>query len=81
MRQCAIAVLMLVILASVGQADYVTATVTVGTYPWAVAVNPVTNKIYVVNEGSYNVTVIDGATNGTATVGTGNRPYAVAVNS
>ena len=29
----------------------------------AVAVNPVTNKIYVANHGSKNVTVIDGASN------------------
>ena len=29
----------------------------------AVAVNPATNKIYVANKGSNNVTVIDGATN------------------
>ena len=32
------------------------------------AVNPVTNKIYVANVGSNNVTVIDGATNATTTV-------------
>ena len=43
------------------------------------AVNPVTNKIYVANDGSSNVTVIDGATNSTTTVAAGN-PYAVAVN-
>ena len=33
--------------------------------PAAVAVNPVTNKIYVANCSSNNVTVIDGATNAT----------------
>ena len=45
------------------------------------AVNPVTNKIYVANYSS-NVTVIDGATNSTTTVGTGTSSYptAVAVN-
>jgi YVTN family beta-propeller protein len=43
-------------------------------------VNPVTNKIYVVNNGSSNVTVIDGATNDTTTVAAGTSPYAVAVN-
>ena len=32
------------------------------------AVNPVTNKIYVANQDSNNVTVIDGATNSTTTV-------------
>ena len=44
------------------------------------AVNPVTNKIYVANYGSNNVTVIDGATNATTTVAAGTSPYAVAVN-
>ncbi len=44
------------------------------------AVNPVTNKIYVVNNYSDSVTVIDGATNSTATVSAGRGPYAVAVN-
>ncbi len=32
------------------------------------AVNPVTNKIYVANSSGNNVTVIDGATNSTTTV-------------
>ena len=45
-----------------------------GTIPDAVAVNPVTNKIYVANYSSDNVTVIDGATNSTTTVAAGNTP-------
>jgi YVTN family beta-propeller protein len=45
-----------------------------------VAVNPVTNKIYVANNGSANVTVINGADNSTATVAAGTNPAAVAVN-
>jgi YVTN family beta-propeller protein len=47
-----------------------------------VAVNPVTNQIYVANGGSNNVTVIDGATNLTTTVTDPNAKYpaAVAVN-
>jgi YVTN family beta-propeller protein len=51
--------------------------------PQAVAVNPVTNKIYVGNSVSNNVTVIDGATNSTTTVTDPNAsfPIAVAVNS
>ena len=57
-----------------------TTTVAAGTHPRAVAVNPVTNKIYVANYGSNNVTVIDGATNATTTVAAGTSPYAVAVN-
>lgn len=41
-------------------ADWVTATVNAETYPEAIAVNPATNKIYVANHNSGNVTVIDG---------------------
>ena len=44
------------------------------------AVNPITNKIYVANELSNNVTVIDGATNATIAVPTGTIPDAVVVN-
>ncbi len=46
----------------------------------AVAVNPVTNKIYVVNQNGSNVTVIDGATSLTTTVTVASAPWAVAVN-
>jgi YVTN family beta-propeller protein len=56
----------------------------VGQEPRSVAVNPVTNKIYVVNYGpqSYNVSVIDGATlTVKATIPTGQAPIDVAVNS
>src|SRR2546426_12802808 len=49
-------------------ADSVAATVNVGIQPWGVAVNPVTNKIYVANLYSNNVTVIDGSNNTTVTV-------------
>lgn len=48
-------------------AESVTATIPAGANPRAVAVNPLTNRIYVANRGSDNVTVIDGATNGTTT--------------
>ena len=52
-----------------------TTTVSAGFSPMAVAVNPVTNKIYVANfDGSNNVTVIDGATNATTTVSVGTEP-------
>ncbi len=58
-----------------------TATVNVGVQPLAVAVNPVTNRVYVANSYSNSVTVIDGATNAvTATVPLGTYPNAVAVN-
>ena len=52
-------------------AQKVAATVAVGTTPIAIAVNPVTNKIYVANQNSSSVTVIDGATNTTTTVAAG----------
>lgn len=55
--------------------------VTVGAYPVAIAVNPATNKIYVLNQNSNNLTVIDGATYNTNTVLTGNVPNAAAVNA
>ncbi len=42
--------------------------------------NPVTNRIYVANRSSGDVTVIDGATRATATVAVGADPDAVAVN-
>ena len=45
-----------------------------------VAVNPMTNRIYVANGSSNNVTVIDGATNSPTTVSAGTTPLAVAVN-
>jgi len=48
------------VVASIGtaSADWVTATVAADSVPFAVAVNPVTNRIYVPNYGSGNVTVI-----------------------
>jgi DNA-binding beta-propeller fold protein YncE len=69
-------------------ATHQTLSVNVGYLPDAVAVNPVTNKIYVANWcgddsscGWGSVTVIDGATRATTTVTVGSAPTAVAVNS
>jgi DNA-binding beta-propeller fold protein YncE len=45
-----------------------TTTVAVGTEPYAVAVNPVTNRIYVANRGSTNVTAITEAPSSTTGV-------------
>jgi YVTN family beta-propeller protein len=50
-------------------------------FPVQVAVNPVTNRIYVSNQNSSSVTVIDGATNQTTTVPVGVGPGGLAVNS
>lgn len=61
----------------------VTGTVEVraGKEPVAVAVNPKTNKIYVANKKSDNVTIIDGRTNKvTGTVKVGLEPNAVRIN-
>jgi YVTN family beta-propeller protein len=61
-------------------AQVVTGTVATGSLPNSVQVNPATNKIYVANVFSNDVTVIDGATNSTTTVAAGTNPEAVAVN-
>ena len=64
-----------------GFSQAVVATVPVGTGPVALAVNSATNQIYVLNQTSNNVTVIDGATNNTTTVPVGPNPVDIAVNS
>jgi len=66
--------------ASYSAGQIVLANVPTGHDPIAVALNPVTNKIYVANQGSNSVTVIDGVTNNTTTVSTGASPCALAVN-
>src|SRR5580658_3376558 len=58
----------------------VIATIPAGKSPGAVVVNPVTNKIYVGNRESSDVTVIDGAVNKTINVKVGSNPVAIAVN-
>jgi len=55
-------------------------TISVGTTPVAMAVNPATQKVYVANRESRNVTIIDSITNSTTTVATGGGPAALAVN-
>ncbi len=55
-------------------------TVKVGKSPTAVAVNEVTNKIYVANTDGGSVTVIDGQSNLTETVKVGRDPRVLAVN-
>jgi YVTN family beta-propeller protein len=49
--------------------------------PYAIAVNSLTNQIYVANQFGSTVTVIDGTTNATTTVPVGSKPEALAVNS
>jgi YVTN family beta-propeller protein len=67
-------------LAPAARAQAVVASPTVGKGPRAVAVNPVTNQVYVANYPSGTVSVIDGATNAVTTVTVGSQPGAVAVN-
>src|SRR5579872_3072501 len=55
-------------------------TISVGSSPYGVAVNPTTNTIYVTNLLSNNVSVINGATNlVTATIAVGTSPNGIAV--
>ena len=66
-------------------AQVVTATVPTGVDPASIALNAITNKIYVVNkcgncQSAATVTVIDGASNTTSTVTVGYQPLSVAVN-
>ncbi|HEX5505612.1 MAG TPA: choice-of-anchor D domain-containing protein [Thermomicrobiales bacterium] len=69
-------------------APAVVATIPVGAEPFAIAVNPTTNRIYVPNvsitgPGGSVISVIDGATNtvvATISLGTSSQPQGVAVN-
>src|ERR1051326_53276 len=53
-----------------------------GIAPFAIGVNPATNRIYLANAGSNNVSVIDGATNTVIgnPVPVGVRPFGISVN-
>jgi YVTN family beta-propeller protein len=62
-------------------AAQVVATIPVGTEPLAIAANPNSNKIFVANTDSNNVSVIDGATNSVIdTIPVGSGPHNVKVN-
>ena len=55
-----------------GRTNTVTATITVGIYPFGVATNPVTDTVYVTNFTDNTVSVISGRTNKvTATITVG----------
>ncbi|MBJ8113991.1 YVTN family beta-propeller repeat-containing protein, partial [Bacillus cereus group sp. N6] len=63
-----------------GSNNGVIATITVGTGPDDIAVNKITNKIYVANYGSNTVSVIDGSNNGViATISVGSGPEGISV--
>jgi YVTN family beta-propeller protein len=76
-----IAVLVAAVMPQRAMADTALPAINVGMTPSAIAVNAATNKIYVANSYSNNVTVIDGATNATSTVIAGTGPIAIAVNA
>lgn len=67
-------------LTSPAVADWITTTVPVNSDPSAIAVNPVTNKIYVSNGYGDTMQVIDGATNATTSVSGMSNPQGIAVN-
>ncbi|HZZ20107.1 MAG TPA: YncE family protein, partial [Opitutaceae bacterium] len=69
------------ILGTQAQGQSITAEVAVGLTPDVVAINPVTNKVYVTDTGLGKVTVVDGATNATSTITVGSLPQAIAVNT
>jgi DNA-binding beta-propeller fold protein YncE len=62
-------------------AQQVLATLPVSNGPVAAAVNPVTNKIYVLSRDSHVLTIIDGLTYEQTTLSVGSFPGALAVNS
>ena len=62
------------------RADAVVATVPVGLSPVAIAVDSVTNKIYVGNSGDSSVTIIDGISDSTSTVKMPFSPQGIVVN-
>src|SRR5215831_5585698 len=77
-RLAAVPAIMVLVIRPI-QAQTVSATLNVGVQPQAVAVNPVTNQIYVaVSQGA---SVIDGSTGAVSTVTAGANPVAVAVNA
>jgi YVTN family beta-propeller protein len=58
----------------------VVATISVGRNPWGIGVDPDNDRVYVSNQGSNSVSVIDGHTNRViATIGVGLRPIGVGV--
>jgi len=54
--------------------------INVGANPWAISINPTTNKIYVTNSGNDTVSVIDGKTNTVKFLTVGQNPTGIVVN-
>ena len=67
--------------ARVDSTNTLAANIEIGYHPWTVAVNPNTNRVYVVNYESPLVSVIDGSTDSlVGIIKVGDDPRAVAVN-
>jgi YVTN family beta-propeller protein len=66
--------------ASLASAQTVGARIPVGTAPTQIAINPVTNKIYVTNSGDDTVSVINAGTGATTTVGVNDNPRWLGIN-
>jgi len=78
---CASVFFIALALPRVSLADSLITNINVGAYPFSIAINENTNKIYVVNRDSDSVSVIDGATNAvSATISVGSKPRHLAVN-
>ena len=69
-----IAACALLVAAPLARAQEIKASVPTAGGPYAIAINPVTNKVYVASDTNNVVTVIDGATLQTATVNVGATP-------
>ena len=78
--RCVVVSVLLAVGCSMAAAQSLLTTVGVGFDPVAVALNTTTNKIYVVNQNSNSLTIIDGVTELTTTVATGILPTAIAIN-
>ena len=64
-----------------GTTNSIVDNIQVGDFPYGVAVNPLTNTIYVTNKNDKTVSVIDGSTDAVvSTIGVGNQPADIAVN-
>jgi YVTN family beta-propeller protein len=64
-----------------GFAQAITSSIPVGAFPFGIAVNEVTNRIYVNNVGGNSVSVIDGSTGSAVTAASVPSPDGIAVNS
>lgn len=68
-------------LVSLAHAQTASPPIPVGANPVAIGINPVTNKVYVANQDSNTVTVIDRAAGTTKTIAVGTAPMHIGINS